>query len=113
MATPPSEPELLMILESDGAYFIVTMTLIMLAVINCIGFYALMDHANKVWLQIEFIQCFSLLALLSKNEGVISSADNGFLVDLGYFTRLDFVSNIVPKDLTREGLNRFDLYSYV
>ena len=36
----------------------------------------------------------------------------GFLVDLGYFTRLDYVNPIFPRELQRHGFNRYDLFGY-
>ena len=71
------------------------------------------EHQNIVWLQIEFIQIFSLLGLLIKCEERLESDDFAVLFDLGSFVRLDFANFFIKSDpLNRQGENRFALFGY-
>ena len=88
-------------------------TLVIFVIVNIIGFYQLEEHQNIVWLQIEFIQIFSLLGLLIKCEERLESDDFAVLFDLGSFVRLDFANFFIKSDpLNRQGENRFALFGY-
>ena len=82
---------------------------------NVLGFYICSGiNQNLIWIQVEFIQCYAILALLTKNEpgGELSASEFGSLVDIGSFTRLDFMSWFITKDLSRKGFDRFAIFGY-